>query len=230
MDKKKIILISSIALILTIAIICVVIFGKDKSSSKSNNETTSKVTEVTSTETDTETNSEKETESTTEVESTTEEITTEEPTTVEQPTEKPVEKPTVDPFTIEPSGKYAEKQELVDGAFTFYLRTYENGAKEHVVYVSIVNKYYKVAEVGVVPENVLLDISTILQENYEKQEQQAQQQQQTSKPQQQQQTTSKPASSNKEEETTSSKSPFDNWGENQSDDWYNPDSDILIGN
>lgn len=139
-------------------------------------------------------------------------------TTIEKPTEKPVEKPTVDPFTIEPSGKYTDKQELVDGAFTFYLRTYENGAKEYVVYVSIVNKYYRVAEVGVVPESVLLDISTILQENYEKQEQQAQQQAQ----QQQQQTTSKPASSNKEEETTEW-NPAANWGENQSDDWYDPD-------
>ena len=149
----------------------------------------------------------------------------------EQPTsgttvEKPVEKPTVDPFTIEPSGKYTEKQELVDGAFTFYLRTYENGAKEYVVYVSIVNKYYRVAEVGVVPESVLLDVSAILQENYEKQEQQAQQQQQSSKPQQQQTTSS---SGNTQEEETTKKKPsrYENWGENQSDDWYDPDYEMV---
>ena len=180
MDKKKIIIISSSAAValIIIAIICVIIFGKDDNTSE-DDDTTSKVTEVTSTESDAETTSVQETESSSEVETTTEEITTEEITTQETTT--------VDPFTIEPSGKYTDKQELIDGAFTFYLRTYENGAKEYVVYVSIVNKYYRVAEVGVVPESVLHDIGAILQENYEKQEQQAQQQQQqqTSKPQQQ---------------------------------------------
>lgn len=149
MNKKKIILISSIALILIIAIICVVVFSKDKNTSKDNNETTSKVTEVTSTEANTETNSETETESYSEVESTTEEITTEQPTT-EAPTEKPVEKPTEKPTTgktekptlsleeaakLTPSGSYTEYRFQLGAdygdAFNGYWivrKTYENGA------------------------------------------------------------------------------------------------------
>lgn len=156
MNKKKIILISSVALVLIlITIICVVIFGKDKNTSKDNNETTSKVTEVTSTEADTETNSETETESSSEVESTTQETTTEESTTVEQPsteapTEKPVEKPTETPTTsktekptlsleeaakLTPSGSYTEYKfqlgpeygDALNG-YVIVRKTYENGA------------------------------------------------------------------------------------------------------
>ena len=145
MNKKKIILISSIALILIIAIICVVVFSKDKNTSKDNNETTSKVTEVTSTEANTETNSETETESYSEVESTTEEITTEQPTT-EAPTEKPTEKPTTgktekptlsleEAAKLTPSGSYTEYRFQLGAdygdAFNGYWivrKTYENGA------------------------------------------------------------------------------------------------------
>ena len=151
MNKKKIILISSVALVLIlITIICVVVFGKDKNTSKDNNETTSKVSEVTSTEADTETNSETETESTTEVESTTEEPTTVEQPTTEAPTEKPVEKPTEKPTTgktekptlsleeaakLTPSGSYTEYRFQLGAdygdAFNGYWivrKTYENGA------------------------------------------------------------------------------------------------------
>ena len=122
MNKKKIILISSITLILIIAIICVVIFGKDKNTSEDNNETTSKVTEVTSTETVTETNSETETESSSEVETTTEEITTQESTTQETTTADVTteETTTQEETTVNSKFKYKEDIQTVADAIEYF--------------------------------------------------------------------------------------------------------------
>ena len=212
MNKKKIILISSIALIIIIAIICTVVSCKDKNTSKDNNETTSKVTEVTSTdiETEAETNTETQSESSSEVESITEETTTAETETqsssemestieeitttkteppssseVESTTEKTTtaEKATVDPFTFSSSGKYTQEQQLVDDIFTFYLRTYENGVKEYVVHAYLeyyenndvmIDKYYRVADVGEVPQIIRDDVANTLMKYYDNQNQEQQ--------------------------------------------------------
>ena len=73
---------------------------------------------------------------------------------------------TTDPFKIETSGSHTDKKLQGDDTFTYYLRTFENGAQRYMLHVhsSIVNKYYTIEKVGVIPDSVSKDIERIANE------------------------------------------------------------------
>lgn len=143
----------------------------------------------------------------------------------EQPTEKPTQAPTIDPFMIDPEGSYTDSKVKVNGMFTYYLRTFENGAKRNVVhayYVGVIDKYYYVKEAGVLPQNVSNDVAAIFDAYYENQNPTQPAEKPTQKP--VETPTEKPSTGNNEEGTTEY-DPWASWGEDPGD-WYEDLKDI----
>ena len=202
-----------------------------ESTTPTKNENTTEPEQPTTTVADIETDSNTES-TTTEQESTIEEPTTEPSTESssdkpsEQPTEKPTQAPTIDPFMIDPEGSYTDSKVKVNGMFTYYLRTFENGAKRNVVhayYVGVIDKYYYVKEAGVLPQNVSNDVAAIFDAYYENQNPTQPAEKPTQKP--VETPTEKPSTGNNEEGTTEY-DPWANWGEEDPGDWYEGVKDV----
>ena len=189
-----------------------------ESTTHTKNENTTEPEQPTTTVADIETDSNTES-TTTEQESTIEEPTTEAPSETptdkpsEQPTEKPTEKPTtVNPFLLEPSGSYTDKKVSTQGLYTFYLRTYENGAQRnmvHAYHAGIIDKYYTIRDAELIPQSVAIDVANTFNDYYA-------QQTPTEAP------TEAPSTGGTNEEETEY-DPWASWGEEQPSGWYDPD-------